>query len=88
MICNGDPVFFLAGMPGKELKVEKKINGGVIRTGETDIMMPFSYNISYGIAFGLMTYIAIKLLTGRSKKIGIGTWVIALLFIAMFFLTH
>ena len=37
MICNGDPVFFLAGMPGKELKVEKKINRGVIRTGETDI---------------------------------------------------
>ncbi len=54
----------------------------------TIVMMPFSYNISYGIAFGLMTYIAIKLLTGRSKKIGIGTWVIALLFIAMFFLTH
>ena len=37
MICNGDPVFFLAGMPGKELKMEKKINRGVIRTGETDI---------------------------------------------------
>lgn len=54
----------------------------------TIVMMPFSYNISYGIAFGLITYIAIKLLTGRSKKIGIGTWIIALLFIAMFFLTH
>ena len=37
MICNGDPVFFLAGMPGKELKMEKEINRGLIRTGETDI---------------------------------------------------
>lgn len=54
----------------------------------TIVMMPFSYNISYGIAFGLMTYIAIELLTGKSKKINAGTWIIALLFIAMFFLTH
>ena len=54
----------------------------------TIVMMPFSYNISYGIAFGLMTYIAVRLLTGKSKKINAGTWVIALLFVAMFFLTH
>ena len=54
----------------------------------TIVMMPFSYNISYGIAFGLMSYMAIKLLTGRSKKLGVGTWIIAILFIAMFFLTH
>ena len=54
----------------------------------TIVMMPFTYNISYGIAFGLMTYIAIKLCTGKAKKINLGTWIIALLFIAMFFLTH
>lgn len=54
----------------------------------TIVMMPFTYNISYGIAFGLMTYIAIKLLTSRAKKIGAATWTVALLFIAMFFLTH
>ena len=54
----------------------------------TIVMMPFTYNISYGIAFGLMTYIFIKLLTGRSGKLGVGTWVITILFAAMFFLTH
>lgn len=54
----------------------------------TIVMMPFSYNISYGIAFGLMMYIAVKLLTGEGKKIGVGTWVIGILFAAMFFLTH
>lgn len=54
----------------------------------TIVIMPFSYNISYGIAFGLISYIAIKLLTGRSKKLGAGTWIIALLFLAMFLLTH
>jgi len=54
----------------------------------TIVMMPFTYNISYGIAFGLMSYLAIKLLTGREKKLGVGTWIITLLFAAMFFLTH
>ncbi len=54
----------------------------------TMAMMPFSYNISYGIAFGLISYIAIKLCTGKLKEIEIGTWIIGLLFLAMMFLTH
>jgi AGZA family xanthine/uracil permease-like MFS transporter len=54
----------------------------------TITMMPFTYNISYGIAFGLISYIAIKLLTGKAKEINLGTYVIAALFAAMFFLTH
>ena len=51
-------------------------------------MMPFTYNISYGIAFGLISYLFIKLFTGKIKEINIGTWVITILFAAMFFLTH
>ena len=51
-------------------------------------MMPFSYNISYGIAFGIISYIFIKLFTGKFKEIKIGTWVIGILFAVMFFLTH
>lgn len=54
----------------------------------TIVMMPFTYNISYGIAFGFITYIFIKLLTGKAKEINIGTYIIAALFIAMFLLTH
>lgn len=54
----------------------------------TLIMMPFSYNISFGIAFGLMSYVAVKLLTGKAKEINAGTWIMSLLFAAMFFLTH
>lgn len=54
----------------------------------TVAMMPFTYNISYGIAFGLISYIVIKAFTGKIKEINVGTWVIALLFAAMFFLTH
>lgn len=51
-------------------------------------MMPFSYNISYGIAFGLISYLVINLFTGKVKEIKVGTWVITLLFIAMLLLTH
>lgn len=54
----------------------------------TITMMPFTYNISYGIAFGLISHIAIKIFTGKVKEVNVGTWVIAALFAAMFFLTH
>ena len=51
-------------------------------------MMPFTYNISYGICFGLISYIAIKVCTGKIKEVKAGTWVIAALFLAMLLLTH
>lgn len=54
----------------------------------TIAMMPFTYNISYGIAFGLISYIIINLFTGKVKEIKVGTWVITLLFLLMLFLTH
>lgn len=51
-------------------------------------MMPFTYNISYGIAFGLISHIFVKVFTGKIKEVSLGTWVISALFGAMFFLTH
>lgn len=47
-------------------------------------IMPFGYNISYGIAFGLLSYILFKLFTGTAREIKTGTWIIGLLFILMF----
>ena len=51
-------------------------------------IMSFSYNISYGIAAGLISYVLVKACTGKIKEINVGTWVISALFAAMFFLTH
>ena len=51
-------------------------------------IMPFTYNISYGIAFGLISYIVISVFCGEGKKIKASSWVIALLFVAMLLLTH
>ena len=50
--------------------------------------MPFTYNISYGIAFGLLSYVVIKVFAGKIREVKVGTWVITVLFLAMFFLTH
>jgi AGZA family xanthine/uracil permease-like MFS transporter len=51
-------------------------------------IMPFTYNISYGIALGLISYIFIKLFTGKVKDINVGTWTIGIVFIFMFLLTR
>ncbi|MBQ7859530.1 MAG: NCS2 family permease [Faecalibacterium sp.] len=51
-------------------------------------VMPFTYNISYGIAFGLLSYIVISVFCGDAKKIKGSSWVIAMLFVAMLVLTH
>lgn len=51
-------------------------------------MMPFTYNISYGIAFGLISYVCVQVCIGKAKEVKAGTWIITALFAAMFFLTH
>ena len=51
-------------------------------------VMPFTYNISYGIAFGLISYLIIGVFCGDFKKIKIGSWIIGALFVAMLLLTH
>ena len=49
---------------------------------------PQTYNISYGIAFGLISYVFVKIFTGKIKEINAGTWIISILFTLMFFLTR
>ena len=54
----------------------------------TMAVIPFTYNISYGIAFGLISYIFISVFCGDAKKIKGSSWVIASLFVSMLLLTH
>lgn len=54
----------------------------------TMAFMPLTYNISYGIAFGLIGYVFTKLFSGKAKEINAGTWVIAILFTVMFFVSR
>lgn len=48
------------------------------------VFMGLGYSISYGIAFGFITYILVKLFTGKVREIKPIIWVVALLFIANF----
>ncbi len=54
----------------------------------TIAVMAFGYSISYGIGIGIISCVIIKLCTGKVKELSIVTWVIAVLFVAMFLLTN
>ena len=50
--------------------------------------MPLTYNISYGIAFGLISFVLIKLFSGKAKEVNMATRVITLMFAVMFFVSR
>lgn len=50
----------------------------------TAITMPFTFSIAHGIAFGFISYAAIKLLAGRVKELPVTVAVIALVFVLKF----
>ncbi|GAA0117543.1 NCS2 family permease [Clostridium senegalense] len=50
----------------------------------TIIMMPFSYSISDGIVFGVISYILLKLCSGKHKDISITTVIIGIIFLLKF----
>ncbi len=54
----------------------------------TIAIMGFGYSISFGIAIGVISSVLIQICTGKIKEINLFTWVITVLFIAMFVLTN
>ena len=77
-------VLMMAGVKDIEWKDPAKALPGFL----TIAIMVLTYNISYGIAFGLISCVIIKIFTGKIKEIHLATWVIAILFALTFFLTH
>ena len=52
----------------------------------TIVMMPLTYSISEGILFGVLSFVLLKVLTGKFKDISIVTIVLAVLFMLKFFM--
>lgn len=52
----------------------------------TIIMMPLSYSIADGIAFGVISYIIIKIFTGKYKDISFTTVIVGAVFMLKFFI--
>ncbi len=50
----------------------------------TALMMPFTYNIANGLAFGFIAYAALKLFTGKMREVHWMTWIIAAVFLFKF----
>lgn len=45
------------------------------------IMMPFTYSIANGIMFGILSWVILKVLTGKIKDVPPVMWIAAALFI-------
>jgi len=52
----------------------------------TIIVMPLTYSIAEGIVFGMLSYVFLKVLTGKFKDISVVMIVLAILFILKFFI--
>jgi AGZA family xanthine/uracil permease-like MFS transporter len=48
------------------------------------ISMPLTFSIAHGIAFGFVSYAAIKLLAGRAREVPVTVWVLAGVFVVKF----
>lgn len=59
----------------------------VIPACVTALLMPFTYSIATGVAFGFITYAVLKLLTGRARDVKPVVWLIAALFLVKFVTT-
>ncbi|RFB79102.1 NCS2 family permease [Methylovirgula sp. 4M-Z18] len=50
----------------------------------TALMMPFTYSIANGLAFGFISYAVMKALTGRPRELHLATGLVAVLFVIRF----
>jgi AGZA family xanthine/uracil permease-like MFS transporter len=51
----------------------------------TALMMPFTYSIANGVAFGFITYSGLKLFGGRWREVRAIVWIISAIFLFRFF---
>lgn len=52
----------------------------------TIIMMPLTYSISDGIVFGIISYVILKVFTGKAREVSVATYLVGALFILKFFI--
>ena len=81
------PVLILVGlmMMSSVLKVDFTDYSEAIPAFICIIFMPLAYSISDGIVLGMISYVLINLLTGKYKKLTIGMYILAAIFVLKFF---
>lgn len=79
-------LFFVGCLMMRDLtELEWDDSTEVIPAAITALMMPFTYSIANGLAFGFIAYAAIKMLTGRIREVHWMVWIIAALFLFKFY---
>ena len=77
------PALIIVGLfmmsPIKEIDLEDYTEA--IPAFLTIVMMPFAYSIAEGIVFGMVSYVLLKLITGKRKDISLIMYILAILFI-------
>ena len=78
-------LFFVACLMLRELtELDWDDTTEVIPAAVTALAMPFTYSIANGLAFGFITYAALKLFTGRAREAHWMVWVIGGIFLFKF----
>jgi AGZA family xanthine/uracil permease-like MFS transporter len=78
-------LFFVACLMLRDLtELEWDDSTEVIPAAVTALMMPFTYSIANGLAFGFITYAVLKLFTGRGREVHYMVWLIAAVFLYKF----
>ena len=72
--------FMMQGLAELDLRDFEKAAPAFI----TILAMPLAFSISEGIAFGLLTYVGLKVGTGKSREVSAVTYLLAVLFILHF----
>ncbi|HWW06549.1 NCS2 family permease [Collimonas sp.] len=78
-------LFYVAGLMLRELvHLNWEDSTESVPAVITVLMIPFTYSIANGIAFGFISYAALKLFTGRVKQVPVMVWFIAAIFLFKF----
>ncbi|MDO5666497.1 MAG: NCS2 family permease [Alcaligenaceae bacterium] len=78
-------LLYVAGLMMRELvEIEWSDPTEAVPASLTALIMPFTYSIAEGIAFGFISYVVLKLITGKFRDLHLATVLVAALFIVRF----
>ena len=78
-------LFFVACLMLRELtELDWDDTTEVVPAAVTALMMPFTYSIANGLAFGFITYAVLKLFTGQAEQVHWMVWIIGGVFLFKF----
>ena len=80
-------LLYVAVLMLRELKeIDWSDTADAVPAALTALMMPFTFSIANGLAFGFISTAVLKTVTGRGREVHLATWLVAALFVVRFIL--